>query len=162
MAHPSKPSAESLLRSATEGFDLLFANDIDEARKAFASEEDSPFHLIGLGVVAFLQAALGMEVGQLLSFLRTSELIFSSDRSNGGSYSLPCSVGSRRQEASTGGKIATLNPSIRRWNGVGGHACRCGCSARLNPCTEVCVSLQTPSSLIYGYSESYRGYLQCL
>jgi len=63
MGTPSSQSAEFLLRSATVGFDHLFANDIDEAKKAFASEEGSPFHLLGLGVIAFLQAALGMEVG---------------------------------------------------------------------------------------------------
>ncbi|KAG1797508.1 outer membrane protein Iml2/Tetratricopeptide repeat protein 39 [Suillus plorans] len=55
-------SAEDLLRSATQGFDHLFANDIDAAQKVFESE-DAPFHLLGLGVVAFLQAALGMETG---------------------------------------------------------------------------------------------------
>ncbi|KIK39840.1 hypothetical protein CY34DRAFT_88473 [Suillus luteus UH-Slu-Lm8-n1] len=55
-------SAEELLRSATQGFDHLFANDIDAAKKAFESQ-DAPFHLLGLGVVAFLQAALGMETG---------------------------------------------------------------------------------------------------
>ncbi|KAG1905718.1 outer membrane protein Iml2/Tetratricopeptide repeat protein 39 [Suillus fuscotomentosus] len=55
-------SAEDLLRSATQGFDHLFANDIDAAQKVFESEE-APFHLLGLGVVAFLQAALGMETG---------------------------------------------------------------------------------------------------
>lgn len=58
----STPSAEDLLRSATQGFDHLFANDIDAAKKAFESE-GAPFHLLGLGVVAFLQAALGMETG---------------------------------------------------------------------------------------------------
>ncbi|KAG1756842.1 outer membrane protein Iml2/Tetratricopeptide repeat protein 39 [Suillus paluster] len=62
MAAPSTPSAEYLLRSATQGFDHLFANDIDAAQKAFESE-DTPFHLLGLGVVAFMQAALGMETG---------------------------------------------------------------------------------------------------
>ncbi|KAG2349961.1 hypothetical protein BDR05DRAFT_994923 [Suillus weaverae] len=55
-------SAENLLRSATQGFDHLFANDINAAQKTFESE-DTPFHLLGLGVVAFLQAALGMEMG---------------------------------------------------------------------------------------------------
>lgn len=50
------------MRSATQGFDHLFANDIDAAQKVFESEE-APFHLLGLGVVAFLQAALGMETG---------------------------------------------------------------------------------------------------
>lgn len=49
------------LRSATKGFDHLFSNEIVEARGAF-SAHDSPFHLLGLGVCAFLEAALGMEV----------------------------------------------------------------------------------------------------
>ena len=63
MAAPSTSSAEFLLRSTTDGFDHLFANDIDAAQSAFKSE-DTPFHLLGLGIVAFLQAALGMEVGR--------------------------------------------------------------------------------------------------
>lgn len=54
------PNAASL-RSATKGFDYLFTNDIAGAREAFKAEE-SPFHLLGLGVCAFLEAALGMEV----------------------------------------------------------------------------------------------------
>jgi hypothetical protein len=49
------------LRSATEGFDSLFANQIGPAREAFTTN-DSPFHLLGLGVCSFLEAALGMEV----------------------------------------------------------------------------------------------------
>ncbi|OAX38012.1 hypothetical protein K503DRAFT_866467 [Rhizopogon vinicolor AM-OR11-026] len=63
MPASATPSPEFLLRSATEGFDCLFSNDIDAAQKAFESEDDSPFHLLGLGVIAFLQAALGMETG---------------------------------------------------------------------------------------------------
>jgi hypothetical protein len=50
------------LESATAAFDHLFSNQIDEARRAF-SEHESPFHIMGLGVCAFLEAALGMEVG---------------------------------------------------------------------------------------------------
>jgi len=49
------------LQSATKGFDHLFSNEIVEARVAFTAEE-SPFHLLGLGVCTFLEAALGMEV----------------------------------------------------------------------------------------------------
>ncbi|KAF8891625.1 hypothetical protein CPB84DRAFT_1784122 [Gymnopilus junonius] len=49
-----------LLVSATKGFDSLFSNDIDGARKHFQQHAD-PFHLMGLGVCAFLEAALGME-----------------------------------------------------------------------------------------------------
>ncbi|KAI9567191.1 outer membrane protein Iml2/Tetratricopeptide repeat protein 39 [Boletus coccyginus] len=54
--------AESL-RVASEGFDLLFANDLVGALDLFGDDcyRDSPFHLMGLGVCAFLKAALGME-----------------------------------------------------------------------------------------------------
>lgn len=50
------------LRSATAAFDSLFANQIGPAKEAFA-DGDSPFHLLGQGVCAFLEAALGMETG---------------------------------------------------------------------------------------------------
>ena len=49
------------LRSATEGFDALFADQIGPAKEVFAIN-DSPFHVLGLGVCSFLEAALGMEV----------------------------------------------------------------------------------------------------
>ncbi|CAA7271205.1 unnamed protein product [Cyclocybe aegerita] len=58
---PTHPNAE-LLQSATKGFDFLFCNDIVSARKHFEPKDD-PFHLMGLGVCAFLEAALGMEAG---------------------------------------------------------------------------------------------------
>ena len=54
------PNAE-LLDSATKGFGYLFANDIVAAKEHFGGNED-PFHLMGLGVCAFLEAVLGMEV----------------------------------------------------------------------------------------------------
>jgi hypothetical protein len=55
--------AESL-RVASEGYDLLFANDLVGAVDLFSADRyyDSPFHIMGLGVCAFLKAALGMEV----------------------------------------------------------------------------------------------------
>ncbi|KAH9901427.1 outer membrane protein Iml2/Tetratricopeptide repeat protein 39 [Cubamyces lactineus] len=53
---------QAQLRAATVGFDYLFANELEKARETFASGE-SPFHLLGLGVCAFLEAALGMETG---------------------------------------------------------------------------------------------------
>lgn len=56
----SDPQTDALV-SASKGFDYLFANQIEEARKQL-SDDDSPFHLLGLGVCAFLEAALGMEV----------------------------------------------------------------------------------------------------
>lgn len=53
------------LASASSGFDHLFSNEISSAKTAFASDSNSPFHLIGLGVCAFLEAALGMETAQM-------------------------------------------------------------------------------------------------
>ncbi|PPR07452.1 hypothetical protein CVT26_013483 [Gymnopilus dilepis] len=53
------PNAQRLI-SATEGFNYLFSNDIDAARKHL-QQHDDPFHSLGLGVCAFLEAALGME-----------------------------------------------------------------------------------------------------
>ncbi|TFK33083.1 outer membrane protein Iml2/Tetratricopeptide repeat protein 39 [Crucibulum laeve] len=58
MAHPNA----ALLESTTKGFDALFSNDIVAARKHFSGKDD-PFHVLGLGVCAFLEAALGMEAG---------------------------------------------------------------------------------------------------
>ncbi|KAI5986667.1 outer membrane protein Iml2/Tetratricopeptide repeat protein 39 [Pisolithus albus] len=54
---------EEMLRLATQGFDLLFANDLEAAVEVFGTEgqDNSPFHLMGLGICAFLKAALGME-----------------------------------------------------------------------------------------------------
>ncbi|KDQ54513.1 hypothetical protein JAAARDRAFT_38183 [Jaapia argillacea MUCL 33604] len=57
------------LLGATEGFDHLFANRIREAKETFASN-DSPFHTFGLGICAFLEAALGMETGLMLEATR--------------------------------------------------------------------------------------------
>jgi hypothetical protein len=57
---PPRPAAALL--SANKGFDHFFANDIAAARTAFGAA-DTPFHLLGLGVCAFLAAALGMEEG---------------------------------------------------------------------------------------------------
>jgi len=49
------------LRNATNGFNKLFENDISGARALFNGHND-PFHQLGLGVCAFLEAVLGMEV----------------------------------------------------------------------------------------------------
>ncbi|KAJ7478212.1 hypothetical protein FB451DRAFT_1241631 [Mycena latifolia] len=52
----SSPTAAALA-SANAGFDVLFANQIAPARSAFHSD-DTPFHLLGLGVCAFLEGML--------------------------------------------------------------------------------------------------------
>ncbi|KAF4608318.1 hypothetical protein EYR40_000662 [Pleurotus pulmonarius] len=54
--HPN----DAALKAAMKGFDHLFSNDIVGARKEFAADH-TPFHWMGLGACAFLQAALGME-----------------------------------------------------------------------------------------------------
>lgn len=74
------------LQHATEGFDLLFVNDLDGAKQRCTSPAaarlsaslthagtvaagQSPFHSMGAGVCAFLQAALGMEARVLAGAL---------------------------------------------------------------------------------------------
>ena len=73
------------LVSATEGFDHLFSNRLAEARTQLSSD-NSPFHLLGLGVCAFLEAALGMEVSSLttsrLNIPESPELHILLDRIN--------------------------------------------------------------------------------
>lgn len=82
---PSSPMAttdddtQTQLTDATRGFDQLFQNELADARKIFATS-DGPFHQLGLGACAFLEAALGMEVcrisqphlAQKLSFPQTA------------------------------------------------------------------------------------------
>ncbi|PIL24330.1 hypothetical protein GSI_14083 [Ganoderma sinense ZZ0214-1] len=58
----SQLDTQQQLRAATVGFDHLFANDLTKARDTFAGG-DSPFHAMGHGVCAFLEAALAMETG---------------------------------------------------------------------------------------------------
>ncbi|THH16482.1 hypothetical protein EW146_g4161 [Bondarzewia mesenterica] len=67
----SSPSEETManLRSATSGFDYVFSNEIDQAREVFQTKDD-PFHQLGLGVCAFLEAALGMESGLMVEATR--------------------------------------------------------------------------------------------
>ncbi|KAH9952147.1 hypothetical protein B0H21DRAFT_817869 [Amylocystis lapponica] len=71
----SAPADETLnnLRSASVGFDHLFANDLQKARDVFAAE-NSPFHQLGLGACAFLEAALGMETDLMTEAARCLSL----------------------------------------------------------------------------------------
>ncbi|KAF8634528.1 hypothetical protein AX15_000828 [Amanita polypyramis BW_CC] len=55
------PDNLALLQSASNGFDHLFSNDIQQARKVFSSNNSDPYHFLGLAVCSFLEAALGME-----------------------------------------------------------------------------------------------------
>ncbi|KAK7062759.1 Mitochondrial outer membrane protein iml2 [Paramarasmius palmivorus] len=59
----NKTSAQQL-EAASKAFDHLFTNEIVEAKAAFSAEE-SPFHLVGMAVCVFLEAALGMESAQM-------------------------------------------------------------------------------------------------
>lgn len=62
------------MNEATRGFDLLLSNQLPEARAVFG-ENDHPFHLMGRGVCAFLQAALGMEVSSEVLVCPSAEII---------------------------------------------------------------------------------------
>ncbi|KAJ7473170.1 mitochondrial outer membrane protein IML2 [Mycena galericulata] len=62
-AAPDTSPTALALASANAGFAFLFANQIADARAAFDAKPQTPFHLLGLGVCAFLEAALGMESG---------------------------------------------------------------------------------------------------
>jgi hypothetical protein len=61
----SDPNPAARIQAASKGFDHLFQNEFQQALDTFA-EDDSPFHLTGMGVVTFLEAALGMEVSEVL------------------------------------------------------------------------------------------------
>ncbi|KAG6863107.1 hypothetical protein C0991_008147 [Blastosporella zonata] len=65
----NEATSAKLLVSATRGFDYLFSNDLARA-KAHFSEKDDPYHLLGQGVCAFMEAALGMESGLMVEATR--------------------------------------------------------------------------------------------
>ncbi|KAG6897584.1 hypothetical protein C0993_007415 [Termitomyces sp. T159_Od127] len=69
----SEASSAELLASATQGFDYLFCNDLSRAQQHFAGKDD-PYHLLGQGVCAFMEAALGMETGLLAEASRCLSL----------------------------------------------------------------------------------------
>lgn len=71
MASPiSSPATQAeLLAEATVGFDSLLNNDLPTAKAVLASRPDSAFHLVGLGLTAFLAAALGQEDKELYEAL---------------------------------------------------------------------------------------------
>ncbi|KAI5480790.1 mitochondrial outer membrane protein IML2 [Pseudohyphozyma bogoriensis] len=65
----AQPPQAELLMQATEGFDCLLNNDLPGARAKLAANPDSPFHLVGVGISAFLAAALGQEDSELAGAL---------------------------------------------------------------------------------------------
>ncbi|KNZ76231.1 Mitochondrial outer membrane protein IML2 [Termitomyces sp. J132] len=72
-AIPSEAGNVELLVSATRGFNYLFSNDLYHAKEHFAGGDD-PYHLLGQGVCAFMEAALGMETGLLAEASRCLSL----------------------------------------------------------------------------------------
>ncbi|TFK18910.1 hypothetical protein FA15DRAFT_627434 [Coprinopsis marcescibilis] len=121
-----------MLESATKGFDYLFANDIEGARKHFAGSED-PFHLMGAGTIAFLEAALGMETHLVTEASRCLAL---------------SEAGAKRQikvqQSSPSASLSTSRfPAGLEWEIVSADAV---------------VLLGLTNAL----SESYMGYLQCM
>ncbi|KAF6750566.1 mitochondrial outer membrane protein IML2 [Ephemerocybe angulata] len=124
------PNAE-LLESATKGFGYLFANDIDAAKTLFTGQDD-PFHLMGLGVCAFLEAVLGMETNVVTEASRCLALSETASRKyakNG--------VGAAK------GKVYSRFPAGMEWE-------------ILNADAVVLLGLTN------AISESYMGYLQCM
>ncbi|CAK5283493.1 unnamed protein product [Mycena citricolor] len=140
------PAAKSLV-SATAGFDALFKNDNVGARAAFSAPSDpSPFHLLGLGAVAFLEAALGMEPGLMAE---ATKILQSAEQ------------GAKRAEAEAR-KAGSATGSARTKGGVDGHGDGGG---RFVPGVEWEI-LHADTVVLLGLtqalSESYMGYLQCL
>jgi hypothetical protein len=60
--------------SASVGFDLLFSDKMLQARERFLAD-DSPFHLAGMGICTFLEAALGMEVSHFSRLVRVFQVV---------------------------------------------------------------------------------------
>ena len=71
---PPTDETISHLKSATAGFDLIFSNDLEHAEELFKTN-DSALHLLGSGAVAFLQAALSMEVSPHLCYTTIERMI---------------------------------------------------------------------------------------
>ncbi|KAJ7594210.1 outer membrane protein Iml2/Tetratricopeptide repeat protein 39 [Mycena floridula] len=62
--------SEAQLNAASKGFDLLFSDDIKQARLILSQDPESPYHQTGLGVCSFLEAALGLETDQMAEAAR--------------------------------------------------------------------------------------------
>ncbi|KAJ7203157.1 mitochondrial outer membrane protein IML2 [Mycena pura] len=137
----SDSAAAAVLASAKAGFDHLFANQIGLARTAFGTD-DSPFHLLGLGVCAFLEAALGMETGLMAEAAR---LLTASEA---GSKRALAAEKKRVKEAGT-----EKAPAVRDGGG------RFAAGLEYEILTADAVVLL---GLTHALSESYMGYLQCM
>ncbi|KAI6010291.1 outer membrane protein Iml2/Tetratricopeptide repeat protein 39 [Pisolithus marmoratus] len=128
----SAQDIEGILRLAGQGFDLLFANDLEAAVDVFAAEgqeENSPIYLMGLGVCAFLKAAFGMEPELMEDAMKCLTL---------------AEQGTRKHM-----KLLKSSPSSHRFpSGIEWEVLH----------TDTTVLL----GLTHALSDSYKGYLQCL
>ncbi|KAF7292169.1 hypothetical protein MIND_01244000 [Mycena indigotica] len=141
---PPTPSPTApALASANAGFDHLFANELVEARAAF-EKDDSPFHLLGLGVCAFLEAALGMESGLMTEAAR---LLAASEA---GAKKAKESEAKRVREAAKSAKPGAV---VRD----GGGRFAAGVEYEILMADAVVLL-----GLTQALSESYMGYLQCM
>ena len=61
MADTQNKDALADLTDASRGFDSVFDDNLDDARAVF-SARDSPYHLLGIAALSFLEAALSFEV----------------------------------------------------------------------------------------------------
>ncbi|KAJ7081147.1 hypothetical protein B0H15DRAFT_940506 [Mycena belliarum] len=147
-SQPALSPTAAALASANAGFDALFANEIGTARAAFRADS-TPFHLLGLGVVAFLEAALGMEsglMGEAAKLLAASE------------------AGARRAAADAKKASASANANANGTNangwpgrGDGGGRFAAGLEWEILGADAVVLL-----GLTHALGESYMGYFQCM
>lgn len=129
---------QAQLRAATVGFNYLFANELHKARDTFAAG-DSPFHALGYGACAFLEAALGMEVWQP-TFSNTRALHsrpIPADRFDGRSLSATRPLRSRRKERTQAVQIFFSDYSVSPRDRMGTAALRCCHSSWPHPRPQV-------------------------
>ncbi|KAJ6492103.1 hypothetical protein C8R45DRAFT_990405 [Mycena sanguinolenta] len=119
------------LASANTGFDHIFGNQIALARTAFEAD-NTPFHLLGLGVCAFLEAALGMETGLMGEAQRLLAL-------------------------SEAGAKKAVAESKKTGKGDGGGRFAAGLEYEILQADAVVLL-----GLTHALSESYMGYFQCM
>ncbi|KAJ6566692.1 hypothetical protein B0H19DRAFT_1138397 [Mycena capillaripes] len=138
---PSDPTTLALA-AANAGFDHLFANNIALARLAFSPpspHSDSPFHLLGFGVCAFLEAALGMESGLMGEAARL----------------LAASEAGAKKAVADAKKAATAGGGNKKGDGGGRFAA--GLEYEILQADAVVLL-----GLTHALSESYMGYFQCM
>ncbi|GAA6058174.1 hypothetical protein JCM3770_004079, partial [Rhodotorula araucariae] len=61
----AKAAVLAQIEDATKGFEAILDNDVDGALALLRRQPESPFHLVGLGIAAFLKAILSREDAEL-------------------------------------------------------------------------------------------------